>query len=191
MAKPMPEQTVTERLLSVEEYLRLEEGSEVKHEYIAGAVYAMVGASRRHNRIALNIASRLLAATGDGPCRVYMADVKLRAAPGVLYYPDVMVACGPAGDPLIEEAPCLLVEVLSAGTEIIDRREKWAAYRELESLKAYIIVHQDERCVERYYRDEKNEWQRAEVTGEGRLPLPCPEIKISLDEIYRGPDVTE
>lgn len=191
MAKPMPERTVTERLLSVEEYLRLEEASEVKHEYIAGAVYAMVGASRRHNRIALNIASRLLAVAGEGPCRVYMADVKLRAAPGVLYYPDVMVACGPEGDPLIEEAPCLLVEVTSPGTEIVDRREKWAAYREIESLQTYLIVHQDERRVERYYRDERNEWRRAEVAGEGRLPLTCPEIELSLEEIYRGPDVTK
>lgn len=191
MAKRMSEPRVTDRLLSVEEYLRLEAASQVKHEYVAGAVYAMVGVTRRHNRIALNIASRLLPAAGEGPCRVYVSDVKVQAAPGLLYYPDVMVACGPAGDPLIENAPCLLVEVTSPGTEMIDRREKWAAYRRIESLRAYLIVHQDQRRVERYYRDESDEWQRAEVATEGRVPVPCPRIEISLGEIYRGPDVAE
>ena len=81
--------------VTVEEYLELEKTSSVKHEYVAGEIHAMVGASRRHNRIAVNILRRLADAAEGGPCRVYISDMKLRAAEDVFYYPDVMVACVP------------------------------------------------------------------------------------------------
>lgn len=90
----MAESTEQHKLLTVEEYLALEESNTVKHEYVAGAIHAMVGTTKRHNRIALNIARRLLDAVRSGPCRVYASDVKVRVE-DVIYYPDVMVACGP------------------------------------------------------------------------------------------------
>lgn len=71
--------------LSVEDYLLVEEASSVRHEYVAGQIHALAGASRRHNRIALNIAARLMAAARGGPCRVYVSDVKLRAAEDLIY----------------------------------------------------------------------------------------------------------
>jgi Uma2 family endonuclease len=176
--------------LSVEDYLALEASAAVKHEYVAGALHAQAGASRRHNRIALTIASKLLSAAHDTPCRVSISDVKLRIDDGnsaLFYYPDVMVACGPEPqDPLIETEPCLLVEVTSPSTESIDRREKWLSYRRLLSLKVYVIVHQEERRVSRHYRDETGMWWHAEVAGEGLVPLPCPELTLSLEGIYEG-----
>src|SRR5919197_6022526 len=136
--------------MSMGDFLRLEGASPPRHEYVAGEVYALSGATRRHNRIAGNIFARLWTAARGGPCRVYMSDVKLHVARDVIYYPDVMVACGPEGnDPLIEHAPCLVVEVISPSTEMIDRREKAMVYKGIASLKAYLIVHQDCRRVER------------------------------------------
>lgn len=38
-------------LISLQEYLEGEEYSDVKYEYVAGHVYAMVGASATHNLI--------------------------------------------------------------------------------------------------------------------------------------------
>ena len=109
----------------------------MRHEYLGGMVYAMVGAIRRHNRIALNIAARLLAAARGGPCRVNVEAFKLRAE--VIYYPGVMVARGTGDDdPPIEDAPCLVVEVASPSTESIDRRERMLAYRSVPSLRAYL-----------------------------------------------------
>jgi Uma2 family endonuclease len=90
----MNQPAVRRPLLSVEEYLRLEETSPVKHEYVGGFIHALAGASKRHNQIALNIASRLRDAVRGGPCRVYIGDVKVRVADDVYYYPDVVVSCG-------------------------------------------------------------------------------------------------
>jgi Uma2 family endonuclease len=188
----MSRPAIRHRPLSVEDYLELEEMSSVRHEYIAGRIYALSGASKRHNQIALNIAGRLLSATRGGPCRIYMSDVKLRAAEDVIYYPDVMVACGPEGEhPLIEDAPCLVVEVISPSTETIDRREKLAAYKRIPTLQAYVIVDQDMRRVERHWRDPEGVWWDADLVGEGRVPLPCPEVELTLDEIYEGVQISE
>lgn len=179
-------------LLTVEDYLRLEEASSVRHEYVAGQIHALAGASRRHNRIALNMAARLMAAARGGPCRVYISDVKLRAAEDVIYYPDVMVACGLAGDePLIEPAACVVVEVLSPSTERTDRREKVAAYKRMPDLRTYLIVHQDRRRVERHWRDDDGTWWDADAVDTGRVPIPCPEVVLTLDEIYEGVEAEE
>lgn len=176
--------------LDVEEYLQAEQTSLVKHEFVGGEVYAMSGASRRHNRIAGATYARLLAAAGADPCRVYMADVKLRAARDIVYYPDVMVACGPeTGDPYVEDQPCLVVEVLSPSTEQIDRREKLLVYKQIPSLRAYLIVSQERRHVEYHQRDEQGAWWSTMFEGDGGLALPCPATELSLAEIYAGLDI--
>jgi Uma2 family endonuclease len=183
------EGAVRHQTLTVEEYFDLEAASSVRHDYVAGVMYALAGASKRHNHIALNIARLLGAAASDGLCRVYMSDVKLRAGEDVYYYPDVMVACGPEGkDAFVEEAPCLVVEVVSPSTAVIDRREKLVAYKRIPTLEAYVIVEQDARRVQRHWRDEQGVWWDAEVSGQGRVPLPCPETTLTLDEIYAGID---
>jgi Uma2 family endonuclease len=180
----------SDRLVSVDEYLALEEASPIRHEYLAGevyALYALAGASIPHNQIAGNIFSALRAAARGGPCRITMSDVKVRADEKLFYYPDVMTVCESGGhDRLVVTKPCLLVEVTSPSTETIDRREKLFAYRRIESLKAYIIVAQDERWVERYWRDEDGIWHQATLWREGRILLPCPETEMTLDEIYEG-----
>ena len=113
-------------------------------------------------------------------------DRELRAAEDTIYYPDVMVTCEPEEDPLVENYPCLVVEVASPSTESIDRREKMLAYRKIPTLQAYLIVAQDERRVERFWRDESGEWRQGEAVGEGFVPIPCPEAKLPLAEIYEG-----
>ena len=175
--------------ITVEQYLELEEASPVRHEYVAGVMHAFAGTSKRHNRIALNLAKILSIAAASGPCRVYMSDVKLRAASDAYYYPDVMVACGAEGaDPFVEETPCLVVEITSPSTAVIDRREKLVAYKRIPTLEAYVIVEQDERRVQRHWRDQQGVWWEAEVSGAGRVPIPCPEVTLTLDEIYDGLD---
>lgn len=185
----MAERATPHRLMSVEEYLRFEETSAVKHEYVGGMVYALAGASDRHNRIALNIASRLLVAARGGPCRVYMSDMRLLTPDEVFYYPDVMVACEPPAleNPTFRRDPCLVVEVTSPSTGQTDRREKLFSYRKVSSLRAYLIFSQDERKVERYFRDEAGEWWESEHSGQSTLPVPCPPgAQLTLDEVYEG-----
>jgi Uma2 family endonuclease len=183
------ESSSTSGLLSVEEYLELEKTSSVKHEYVAGEIHAMTGASGRHNRIAGNIFAALWNAARGGACRVFQSDMKVRAADDVFYYPDILVACDePPEDPYyVEPGPCLVVEVVSPSTEATDRREKLAAYKRMPTLKAYLIVFQERQWVERHFRDEDGVWHKADLVDEGRFPVPCPpDAWLSLDEVYEG-----
>lgn len=179
--------------MTVEEYLAFEEASSVRHEYVDGYVYAMTGGSLRHNYIALNIASRLRAARG-GPCRVFINDVKVRVGESKFDYPDVVVVCGPVdmvGS--IIRNPCLVVEVLSPSTRAVDQREKVAAYRTIDSLAAYLTVEQAQRVVEWHHRDgSAGGWGLgafAAGTARTRVPVPYPEVGLTLDDIYEGTGV--
>ncbi len=184
----MAEPAATGRLLSAEEYLEREKRAELRHEYVGGYLYALAGASRRHNMISINILRQLADAAEGGPCRVYIENVKLQVADDIIYYPDLMVACGDEPeDAYVEREPCLVVEVVSPNTEATDRREKLIAYRNLPSLRTYLIVDQDLRRVERHWRHETGAWRRSEHTGEERFPLLCPPgAELSLAKIYQG-----
>jgi Uma2 family endonuclease len=181
MTQPIPS-----RPLTVEEYLRLEEASPERHEYVAGEVHAMTGASLRHNRIVGNIFGRLWAAARGGPCTPHVEAVKLRVADDVIYYPDVMVLCTPQDDDLVAHAPCLVVEVTSPSTASTDRREKLANYRKIPSLRAYLIVDQRRRRVDHHWRDEVGDWWHVALAGDGEVSLPCPQVTLALDDIYEG-----
>lgn len=182
----MAESAIPNQLMSVEEYLEFERNSPVKHEYVGGRLYAMVGVSRRHSRIALNIARKLADVAQGGRCRVHQSDMQVPTPDGPYYYPDVVVACGPEpDDPYIEDAPCLLVEVISPTTELVDRRDKLLAYRRIPSLQAYLIVEQDRVVVERHWRATDGQWQ-SELSSDGTIPVACPEMTFSLADIYDG-----
>ena len=174
---------------TVEEFLEMEEASPTKHEYVAGEVYALSGATQRHNRIAMNIAALLWAAARDGGCSVYGSDMRLRIGNDAVYYPDVQVICDPAEtEHLYTLNPCVVVEVLSPSTSSTDLREKLLVYKRIESLRAYVIVFQDQRRVLRHYRAEDNNWFDALHGADSRVPFPCPEVELTLAEIYQGLD---
>ncbi|MGB3683761.1 MAG: Uma2 family endonuclease [Rubrobacteraceae bacterium] len=183
----MAERSTPHQPLSVEEYLALEQDAATKHEYVGGEIHAMVGASRRHNRISGNIFRKLADAAEGGPCRVYISDMKLQIE-DVFYYPDVMVACGDVPEnEYLEDEPCVVVEVSSPGTETIDRREKLANYQGISSLRAYLIVSQERRRITHYQRDENGVWLRGDLLEEGKVPIPCPPgAVLGLDEVYAG-----
>jgi Uma2 family endonuclease len=173
--------------VSVAEYLAGELESPVRHEYVQGEVYAMAGASDRHNRIAGNIYARLLAHLGDGPCEPFISDMKVRVSPEVFYYPDVVVTCdAPGGDAFFRSEPRLIVEVISPSTERIDRHEKMPAYKAVASLQEYVLVMQDEMRVEIFRRKEM-EWEVQTFTeAEEQLELAAVELPLSVGEIYRN-----
>jgi Uma2 family endonuclease len=179
----------------VEDYLAFEERSEIKHEYINGEIYAMAGASTRHNRITLNLASRLIGRLRDSPCEVFVADVKLHLKElgvEIFYYPDLMVCCDPNDrEPYYRTQPCLIVEVLSSGTARIDRREKLFAYARLDSLQAYLLLEQDRIGATLYWR-EGGDWRWAEFSDpHAELPLPCADLTVPLAELYEGTGLVE
>ena len=179
-------------LLSIEGFLQAERTSEVRHEYAAGHIFAMAGASKRHNRISSNACVSLKSHAGG--CDVYIADVLVRIDQ-VLYYPDVMAVCVPSVDPYVETNPCLIIEVLSDSTEAIDRREKLFNYQRIPHLDAYLLVAQNDRRVDVYRRAKSSnnenapQWTLESYTASGLIPLACPKMLLSLDVLYDGTDV--
>jgi len=177
--------------MTVEEYFRFEEGSEVRHEYVSGELYAMSGATFRHSTLALNVGTRLHAAVGDGPCSVVMNDMRVQVAHDVYYYPDVVVICAPMAQlDITATEPCVVMEVTSPSTARTDRGEKLTAYKQLPTLRAYLIVDHRRRRVERHSRVGPDDvWQREEIVLEGSVPVPCVDTELTLDEIYRRVDL--
>ena len=169
--------------LSVAAYLEGEKSAEIRHELVDGQPYAMVGSSRTHNLIALNVASALREAVRNTECVVFMADIKVRVGDN-FYYPDVLVTCDPADrQEYYSDRPTLIVEVLSPSTEAIDKREKLAAYLTLKSLREYIIVAQDKREV-RIHRRSEDGWE-VEVCREGdSIRMGAVHFDMSIEAVY-------
>lgn len=176
----------SEHLLSVEEYLELEEKAALRHEYINGVRYAMLGASLVHNRITFQLATALSTRLEKGPCKVFLTDLRLQLELGsdrIFYYPDVMVACRPEewGKDFIRN-PKLVVEVLSPSTQHIDRREKALNYHRA-AIDEYVVISQTERqaIVHRY----ADRWDMQIVSGsDAVVELRSLGISIPMEEIY-------
>ena len=171
--------------MSVEEWIAFEEASpEIRHELVNGHVYAMTGASRRHNLLATNIGFAVRSGAQADGCRMYMNDMKLQID-NHGYYPAVMVVCDPPTNDLIEYRPCLLVEVLSPSTGRIDRNEKRTYYTGLDSLHAYLIAEPDRVRIEVHQRIDGT-W-REFLAGPGdQIALSCPIVVLDVDDLYRG-----
>ena len=177
----------SDQLVSVPDYLEGEKDSPIRHEYLDGYVYAMAGASDRHNRIAINLTSRLNEQLADGPCEVFMSDMKLKVAENIYYYPDVIVCCdSPPSDPYFRTQPVLIIEVMSPGTERIDHHEKLLAYKRLNSLREYVLISQDQVRIE-VHRRARGEWQIEFLRNPtDPLTLHSVGLGIPLADVYRN-----
>ncbi len=173
--------------LSPAQYFEWETKSPVKHEFVEGEVYAMSGASRRHNILATNLLRHAAnAAAGHGGCQVFGSDMRVQVeARNSYYYPDVSACCDPNDrDELYLTSPCLIIEVLSPSTANIDRREKRASYATLASLRDYLIVDQDRLRAE-LYRREGHGWGGYVLNRPDDLvELSCLNLSLALSEIY-------
>jgi Uma2 family endonuclease len=180
----------TDSRLSVEDYLAFEEKSTERHEYVAGEIFAMAGPTLRHNVISLNLATAFHAHLRGGTCRAFINDVKCRIQVSdddeVLYYPDVMVACGKlALDEHYLWEPKLVIEVLSPSTEMIDRREKALNYRRIGQLEEYVLVAQRTRHVAIYRRS--TGWQPQHLSSlEDTAEFHSIRLSLPLTQIYES-----
>jgi Uma2 family endonuclease len=167
-------------------YLALEQTSPERHEYVAGQVYAMAGGSEEHDLIAGNFYSRLRAHLRGSDCRVFSGNMKIHIpALDIFYYPDLSVTCDPNDrERYFKERPKLLVEVLSPGTERIDRNEKLINYRQLPSLEEYLLVSQTAPWVGVYRRHGSGHWASETVQGQGQLTLESVGLTMTLAEVY-------
>lgn len=172
--------------LDPQTYLEHERASEEKHEYVAGEVFAMSGASPAHNLIVMNIGATLHSQMRKRPCRVYPSDLRVQLADAYVY-PDVTVVCGKPefseGDNLLN--PNLIIEVLSPSTADYDAGGKFARYRQLVSLQDYVLVAQDKHSVVHYCRQDENHWLLTELNHvQDVIELEHLQCQLSLEDIY-------
>jgi Uma2 family endonuclease len=175
--------------MTLEEYLKFEETSPSRHEYVNGYVHAMAGASVAHNRIVSRFHVAVAKRLEGGPCETFTSDLKLlidTASDQKVLYPDIMVSCsreGWRGHWL--HNPRLIVEVQSPSTQHIDRREKAATYRNIPSVEEYVIATQS-RCHLTIFGRAEN-WVPEIVRGpEEVAEFRSLNIAVPLAEIYRG-----
>lgn len=135
-------------ICSFEEFLDAEQSAERRHELVGGRVYAMAGGTERHDLVTGLVYEAVAPGARKRGCRPFMSNRLVHTPSGNAYYPDVMVGCGPAAHRLYEEAPALIVEVLSRSTSTVDRREKAVAYAGHTSLRLLLLVDPDTRRIE-------------------------------------------
>ncbi len=173
-----------------EQYLLLERAATQRSELINGEIYAMAGVSREHSLIVTNLGRELSNRLRGRPCETHLTDLRLSVPDTRLYtYPDALVICDEPHfvDEQFDTVTNLiaLFEVLSPSTEAYDRGAKFAHYRRLPSLKYYILLSQAEPLVERYERQESNDWLLTELRGlDATLDLPALQVSIPLSDLY-------
>lgn len=162
----------------------------MKHEFLDGYVWAMAGGTLEHAQLAANLIGELRARLQGGPCKMFTADARVRVvATGLATYPDITVICGPIErDP--EDAntatnPTVIVEVLSDSSEAYDRGDKFAHYRRIPSLRAYILVSQREPRVEVYRRNADETWtlEDARTGADVKVADLC---AVPVSAVYAG-----
>jgi Uma2 family endonuclease len=175
------------QLISKEvDYLGLDEKSENRLELISGKIVAMSGASRSHNHVALNTALLLRSLAASQGCSVSMETVRLRIDEQNSFYPDLMVACNENLESHTENAPCLIVEVLSPSTSWVDNGRKRLVYLELPALRHYLLIDLENQLIEHLHRPSEAEpWSREIVTHQGTVALACPEGSLRAVDIFQ------
>lgn len=180
-------------VLTYDDYLALEQSSEVRLQFVDGVAYAMAGGTLTHAQLAARVIAALstLLRPGRGRCGVYTSDAKIHVpASGNSYYPDVSVVRGPRETAAVDANaltnPTLLVEVLSDSTELFDRGKKFKDYQRLPSLQHYLLVNQDEARIEHYRRNADNTWTLSNAERGGAVRLPDLGGDLVVDDIYEA-----
>lgn len=177
---------------TMEEYLEFERTEEEKHEYYRGEIFAMSGAKVPHNIIAGNLFSELKQKLKGQSCRPFTSDQRIHIPLNSLFtYPDISIICGDIetkdNDDWNALNPSVIIEVLSSGTKGYDRGEKFRLYREIASLKEYILVDSGSVLVEAHYINKEGHWEQVNYKNiKDNLPVRTVMVTIPLADIYEG-----
>ena len=192
MKNIVEEPAVKYNYVSQEAYLETEREALDKHEYYQGEIFAMSGASVKHNRIFTNffidIGSKL---KGKG-CLPYSSDLRIHIPKNTFYtYPDISIICGEPEltDDKFDTAtnPSVIIELLSKSTRNYDKGEKFTLYRDIDSLQEYILVDTEKIYVEKHIRNADNSWQLTDYKSlENSFTISTINLSFLLKDIYEG-----
>jgi len=174
--------------MSVEDYLVWESQQDLRYEFVDSTVFAMTGGTLPHNDIAINLLTALRPVVRAQGCRINMADAKVNIASTLYRYPDLVVSCDERDRSAVNalQYPKLIVEILSPGTEALDRGEKFKEYRMLPSLEEYVLVSSTEVNVEVYRRGEGRLWLYTAYQAGDSIRLESVGFDCSVELLYEG-----
>jgi Uma2 family endonuclease len=181
----------TRRQYTLDDYLSLQRGIEVKLEYFNGEIYVMAGGSAGHNRISRNVLKLFDAALGSSSCEAFGSDMRVNTPSGLYTYPDVSIICGPkvSNDAETISNPIVIVEVLSDSTRNYDRGEKFDLYRSIPALRHYLLIEQTFVHVEHRLLNPYGAWS-TEIKAAGDIVrLAGVNADLTIAEIYDGVEV--
>ncbi len=176
--------------ISPEEYLEAERAALEKHEYYQGEIFAMSGASLKHNKIFSNLFGDIAFKLKGKGCRPYGSDLRIHIPKNTLFtYPDISIICGEPDltDDKFDTAtnPSVIIELLSKSTRNYDKGEKFTLYRDIDSLKEYILVDTEKIYVEKHIRNADNSWQLTEYkTLDSSFIITTFSLSFLLKDIY-------
>ena len=178
--------------ISIEEYLEMENEAMEKHEYYQGEIFAMSGAKVPHNTVTKNLSGILFGKLKGKKCQPYGSDQRIHIPSNTLFtYPDISIICGEIitlnNDEYNVLNPSVIIEVLSKSTKNYDRGEKFKLYRDIPTLKEYVLVDSETIHIEVFRLNENNHWELEEYnSAENFLFIKVIDEKIDLSEIYEG-----
>ena len=182
-------QSNADKIYALDEYILLDEKSELRNEFINGRLFEMTGDSDIENEITMNIACRFKNLLHRNENKIYIRSVKCKIQGEEYYtYPDVFITNNEADkeSKYIKQQPTLIVEVLSDSTRKYDSVDKFIQYQKINSLQYYILVEPEVFSVHCFSKDEKGEWQPAIYTKlEEVIDLKSLSISLPLQSIYK------
>lgn len=151
------------RRYTIEEYLEMEKASTEKHEYFQGEVFAMSGAAFNHNLIFSNVFGHLYNKLKGSKCIPFGSDMRMNIPENTLFtYPDISIYCNNYLHSEFDEdtaiLPTVIIEILSPSTKNYDRGKKFNLYKDIPSLKEYIMIDSESVSVEAYYINDEQNW---------------------------------
>ncbi len=177
---------------TIEEYLEMENAATEKHEYYKGEIFAMSGAKLQHNIITTNVLVALANKLTGKPCRPFGSDMRIHIPKNTLFtYPDISVICGEVesrdNDDMNFLNPTAIIEVLTPSTKNYDRGEKFRLYRDIATLKEYILVDSETIAVEAFHINSSGHWELSEYKDISvLLNIRAIDVHLSVSEIYAG-----
>ena len=170
----------------------MENAATEKHEYYKGEIFAMSGAKLQHNIITTNVLVGLGNKLAGKPCRPFGSDMRIHIPKNTLFtYPDISVICGEVesldNDEMNFLNPTLIIEVLSPSTKNYNRGEKFRLYRDIATLKEYILIDSESVGIEAFHINSSGHWELAEYLDIlATLHIHSIDVTLQLGEIYKG-----
>jgi len=181
--------------ISIDEYLEMENASSEKHEYYQGEIFAISGAKVPHNIIATNLVVALTIKLKGKSCRPFNSDQRIHVEANTLFtYPDISIICGDIitrnNDDYNVLNPTVLIEVLSRSTKNYDRGEKFKLYRDIPTLREYVLVDSESIHIEIFRLNANNHWELEEYNKDAQTVLiQAINTPLSIEEIYEGTEL--